>query len=134
MENVKDDFSSLQNIRCINGEIDFCSLSSQLKCMYCTKPINTAANQIIAKCSSWCQTIVSQQQMSNVLKFQLKTDDEKKIKLVIFATALQKFKQTYNLINNSNDEIEDFLLMQNNFEIKTEMDSDIVDSIEIKEI
>ena len=128
IEDVKDDFSSLQNIRSINGKMDFCSLSSQLKCMHCTKPINTTDNQIIAKCSSsGVKQKVSQQQMSNVLKFQLKTKDEKKIKLVIFATALQKFKQTYNLIKKSKD----FLLIQDNFEIKTQMDSHIVDSIEI---
>ena len=132
IEDVKQDYSSLEKVQSATGKMDFCSLSSQLKCMHCFKQLETNENQVLAKCPSCgVKQKVSSEQMTSTLKFQLKTDDDEKKKLIMFSSAIENFKQLYNLQQKTDDEIEDFLLTQDKLKICTDNESDIVNKIEI---
>ena len=132
LENVMEDFSSLHNTKSLTGKIEFCSLSSTLKCMQCLKTINLEENQSFVKCGTCgAKQKLSQEQMSDMLKFQLKTMDNKRIKLVMFDVTIKNMKKENKLMGKTNDEIEDFLLDHETWKITTEEGSDLAESISL---
>lgn len=132
IKNVVEDFSSLENTTWLTGKIDFCSFTTHYKCMHCTKPLVFPENQKLVKCDACgVKQKVTEEQSSHVLKFQLKTDDDKKVKLIMFTNAIQQLKESCNLHTKTNDEIEDYLLMENKFQVKIDIDSDVVNEMTI---
>ena len=137
--NVKEDFEHLEILETTYmGKVDYCTFKTQYKCLHCQRALTEGPGEdtkqsTTVKCASCgVKQRYSTEQMMSQIKFQFSTVDGKKLNMVMFSNEIEKFKYDNNLMQKSNDEVEDFLLCQACMTIKTNADSDIVNTCTIQ--